>query len=132
MATGHRIPNDLYNSAMSASNIVNDPGGTDSFATTNTIKVDIAGGICKLDAGVGTKRKLQSPTTVPEGVEITLLHSATADGGDMDIEYAGVGTTNIELDDRGDWIRLIALSSDGSSSSLLWHTVVKSSGVTVS
>lgn len=129
MATGHRINTDLYNSAMSASNIINDPGGTDSFVTTNTIKVDIAGGICKLDSGDGATRKLQDPTTVPEGVEITIMHSST-DGGDLDIQYDGVGTdNNIEVDDDGDWIRLVVLDNNGTKE---WHTIVKTSGVSVS
>ena len=112
MATGHRINTDLYNSAMSASNIIKDPGGTDSFTTTGTIKVDIAGGICKLDSGDGNKRKLQSPATVPEGVEITIVH-ASADGGDLDIQYDGrlLGAllNNIEMDNDGDWVRLVVL-----------------------
>ena len=130
MATGHRIPNDLYNSAMSASNIVNDPGGTDSFDTTGTIKVDIAGGICKIDSGVGNKRKLQSPATVPEGVEITLVH-ASADGGNLDIQYDGrtadALTNNIEMNNDSDWIRLVVLevASHADSTVLVkrWYTL---------
>ena len=123
MATGHIIPNDLYNSAMSASNIIKDPG------SAGTIKVDISGGICNLDSTVGVARTLQSPLTVPEGVEITLVHET--DGvADLDITYDGFGAdANIEMDDDGDWIRLVVLSVNSVKS---WHTVVKSSGVTIS
>lgn len=131
MATGHRIPTDLYNSAMSASNIINDPGGTNFFDTTGTIKVDISGGICKIDATVGNKRKLQSPTTVPEGVEITLLHASAA-GTSLDVEYDGrvadANTTNIEMDNDSDWVRLVVLEVAGTKD---WYTLA-SHGVAIS
>ena len=124
MATGHRINTDLYNSAMSASNIIKDPG------SAGTIKVDISGGICKIDSGDGAARTLQSPLTVPEGVEVTLVH-ASADGGDLDVAYDGkVGasnTTSIEMDNATDWIRLVVLEVNGAKD---WYTLASDGTVT--
>ena len=123
MATGHRIPNDLYNSAMSASNIIKDPG------SAGTIKVDISGGICHVDSDDGVARTLQSPLTVPDGVEGTLVTAGT--GGTLDVAYDGkVGasnTTSIEMDNATDWIRLVVLEVNGVKD---WYTLASNGTVT--
>lgn len=123
MATGHRIPNDLYNSAMSASNIIKDPG------SAGTIKVDISGGICHVDSDDGVARTLQSPLTVPDGVEVTLVTAGT--GGTLDVAYDGkVGasnTTSIEMDNATDWIRLVVLEVNGVKD---WYTLASNGTVT--
>ena len=123
MATGHRIPNDLYNSAMSASNIIKDPG------SAGTIKVDISGGICHVDSDDGVARTLQSPLTVPDGVEVTLVTAGT--GGTLDVAYDGkVGasnTTSIEMDNATDWIRLVGLEVNGVKD---WYTLASNGTVT--
>ena len=123
MATGHRIPNDLYNSAMSASNIIKDPGAA------GTIKVDISGGICHVDSDDGVARTLQSPLTVPDGVEVTLVTAGT--GGTLDVAYDGkVGasnTTSIEMDNATDWIRLVVLEVNGVKD---WYTLASNGAVT--
>ncbi len=125
MATGHRIHTDLHNAAMSASNIIKDPG------SAGTIKVDISGGICKIDSADGTARTLQSPTTVPEGAEVTLVH-ASADGGNMSITYDGrvadANTTTIEMNNDSDWVRLVVLEVAGTKD---WYTLA-SHGVAIS
>ena len=123
MATGHRIPNALYNSAMSASNIIKDPG------SAGTIKVDISGGICHVDSDDGVARTLQSPLTVPDGVEVTLVTAGT--GGTLDVAYDGkVGasnTTSIEMDNATDWIRLVVLEVNGVKD---WYTLASNGTVT--
>ena len=123
MATGHRIPNDLYNSAMSASNIIKDPG------SAGTIKVDISGGICHVDSDDGVARTLQSPLPVPDGVEVTLVTAGT--GGTLDVAYDGkVGasnTTSIEMDNATDWIRLVVLEVNGVKD---WYTLASNGTVT--
>ena len=123
MATGHRIPNDLYNSAMSASNIIKDPG------SAGTIKVDISGGNCHVDSDDGVARTLQSPLTVPDGVEVTLVTAGT--GGTLDVAYDGkVGasnTTSIEMDNATDWIRLVVLEVNGVKD---WYTLASNGTVT--
>ena len=123
MATGHRIPNDLYNSAMSASNIIKDP------ASAGTIKVDISGGICHVDSDDGVARTLQSPLPVPDGVEVTLVTAGT--GGTLDVAYDGkVGasnTTSIEMDNATDWIRLVVLEVNGVKD---WYTLASNGTVT--
>ena len=123
MATGHRIPNDLYNSAMSASNIIKDPG------SAGTIKVDISGGICHVDSDDGVARTLQSPLTVPDGVEVTLVTAGT--GGTLDVAYDGkvaaADTTSIEMDTATDWIRLVGLEVNGVKD---WYTLASNGAVT--
>ena len=123
MATGHRINTDLYNSAMSASNIINDPG------SGGTIKVDSSGGICHVDSDNGVARTLQSPLTVPEGVEVTLVTAGT--GGTLDVAYDGkvaaADTTSIEMDTATDWIRLVVLEVNGVKD---WYTLASNGAVT--
>ena len=123
MATGHRINTDLYNSAMSASNVINDPG------SAGTIKVDISGGICHVDSDNGVARTLQSPLTVPEGGEVTLVTAGT--GGTLDVAYDGkVGagnTTSIQMDTATDWIRLVVLEVNGVKD---WYTLTSNGAVT--
>ena len=123
MATGHRIHTDLHNAAMSASNIINDPG------SGGTIKVDISGGICHVDSDDGVARTLQSPLTVPDGVEVTLVTAGT--GGPLDVAYDGkVGasnTTSIEMDNATDWIRLVVLEVNGGKD---WYTLASNGTVT--
>ena len=123
MATGHRIPNDLYNSAMSASNIIKDPG------SAGTIKVDISGGICHVDSDDGVARTLQSPLTVPDGVEVTLVTAGT--GGTLDVAYdckvGASNTTSIEMDNATDWIRLVVLEVNGVKD---WYTLASNGTVT--
>lgn len=123
MATGHRIHTDLHNAAMSASNIINDPG------SGGTIKVDISGGICHVDSDDGVARTLQSPLTVPDGVEVTLVTAGT--GGTLDVAYDGkVGasnTTSIEMDNATDWIRLVVLEVNGVKD---WYTLASNGTVT--
>lgn len=131
MATGHRIPNDLYNSAMSASNIIVDPG-SEITGTGPTIPVTISGGVCRMDRGTGDGcRTLQSPATVPVGVEVTLISSGGS--GDSTIKYTGYdgGSTKaeIEMDNDGDWVRLICLN--GPLETNYWRAVA-SDGVAFS
>tara|TARA_Y100000593_G_scaffold72545_3_gene133200 strand:- start:469 stop:798 length:330 start_codon:yes stop_codon:yes gene_type:complete len=108
---------------MSASNIIKDPG------SGGTIKVDISGGICHVDSDDGVARTLQSPLTVPDGVEVTLVTAGT--GGTLDVAYDGkVGasnTTSIEMDNATDWIRLVVLEVNGVKD---WYTLASNGTVT--
>ena len=123
MATGHRIHTDLHNAAMSASNTIKDPG------SAGTIKVDISGGFCHLDSDDGVARTLQSPLTVPEGVEVTLVTAGT--GGTLDVAYDGKvaasDTTSIQMDTATDWIRLVVLEVNTVKD---WYTLASNGAVT--